>query len=97
MENGVPATDILQETIGKSTFQSLQGAVVLAQANTIKSVLIVSDPFHMLRSLKMAGDLGLSASASPTTTSPISRRPAEEWLYMVRESVAYTSYLFTHH
>lgn len=97
IDNGVPATDILQETVGKSTFQSLQGAVILAQANNIESVLIVSDPFHMLRSLKMAGDLGLSVSASPTTTSPISRRPAEEWLYMVRESVAYTSYLFAHH
>ncbi len=97
IDNGVPATDILQETVGKSTFQSLQGAVLLAQANNIESVLIVSDPFHMLRSLKMAGDLGLSVSASPTTTSPISRRPAEEWLYMVRESVAYTSYLFAHH
>ena len=49
----------------------------------------------MLRSLKMAGDLGLTAYASPTTTSPISQRPVEEWLYMFREAVAYTSYLFT--
>ena len=97
IENGVPPAAILQETIGKSTFQSLQGAVALAQANNVLSVLIVSDPFHMLRSLKMAGDLGLRANASPTTSSPISRRPAEEWLYMLRESIAYTSYLFTHH
>jgi hypothetical protein len=43
----------------------------------------------------MAGDLGLIAYASPTTTSPISQRPVEEWLYMFREAVAYTSYLFT--
>lgn len=93
--NGVPAGHILQETAGTSTLQSLQGAVALAAVNNIQTVLIVSDPFHMLRSLKMAGDLGLTAYASPTTTSPISRRPAEEWLYMVRESVAYTAYLFT--
>jgi uncharacterized SAM-binding protein YcdF (DUF218 family) len=93
--NGVPPAHILQETVGTSTFQSLQGAVALATINTIQTVLIVSDPFHMLRSLKMAGDLGLIAYASPTTTSPISQRPVEEWLYMFREAVAYTSYLFT--
>lgn len=93
--NGVPAVHILQETVGKSTYQSLQGAVMLAKTNNIRTVLLVSDPFHMLRSLKMAGDLGLIAYASPTTTSPISRRPAEEWGYMVREAVAYSSYIFT--
>lgn len=93
--NRVPAVHILQETVGKSTYQSLQGAVMLAKTNNIRTVLLVSDPFHMLRSLKMAGDLGLIAYASPTTTSPISRRPAEEWGYMVREAVAYSSYIFT--
>lgn len=94
-ERGVPKAHILQETIGKSTFQSLQGAAAIAKIANIRTVLIVSDPFHMLRSLKMAGDLGLTAYASPTTTSPISQRPAEEWSYMVREAVAYMAYLFT--
>lgn len=92
---GVPATAILQETSGRSTFQSLKGAAALAQTSNIHSVLLVSDPFHMLRSLKMAGDLGFTAYPSPTTTSPISQRPLEEWQYMLREAVAYTSYLFT--
>ena len=94
-ERGVPATAILLETNGRSTYQSLKAAATLAQASNIQSVLLVSDPFHMLRSLKMAGDLGFTAYPSPTTTSPISRRPLEEWLYMIREAVAYTSYLFT--
>jgi uncharacterized SAM-binding protein YcdF (DUF218 family) len=93
--HGVPATAILQETSGRSTYQSLKGAVALAQVNNIQSALLVSDPFHMLRSLKMAGDLGVTAYPSPTTTSPISQRPLEEWLYMIREAVAYTAYLFT--
>ncbi len=94
-ERGVPTTAILLETNGRSTFQSLNAAAALAKPKNIHSVLIVSDPFHMLRSLKMAGDLGFTAYPSPTTTSPISRRPLEEWLYMIREAVAYTSYLFT--
>lgn len=92
---GVPATAILLETNGRSTFQSLKAAAALAKPKNIHSVLIVSDPFHMLRSLKMASDLGFMPFPSPTTTSPISKRPIEEWLYMIREAVAYTAYLFT--
>ena len=65
----------------------------VARANGINSVLLVSDPFHMLRSLKMARDLGLAAYGSPTRTSPISVNWAEEARYIVRESWAYLVYL----
>jgi uncharacterized SAM-binding protein YcdF (DUF218 family) len=71
----------------------LQNAAALARANGINSVLLVSDPFHMLRSLKMARDLGLAAYGSPTRTSPISVNWAEEARYIVRESWAYLVYL----
>ena len=94
-ENGVPAANILLEREGRSTFQSMQAAASLSAPLRLKRVLLVSDPFHMLRSLKMAQDLGFEAYASPTLTSPISRRPIEEWLYRVREAIAYTSYVFS--
>jgi uncharacterized SAM-binding protein YcdF (DUF218 family) len=94
IENGVPASNIVLERDGRSTLQSLQAAAQLAAPLRLKRVLLVSDPFHMLRSLKMAHDLGFEAFASPTQTSPISTRPREEWLYMVREAIAYTSYVF---
>ena len=94
IENGVPASNIVLERDGRSTLQSLQAAAQLAAPLRLKRVLLVSDPFHRLRSLKMAHDLGFEAFASPTQTSPISTRPREEWLYMVREAIAYTSYVF---
>ena len=94
IENGVPASNIVMERDGRSTLQSLQAAARLAAPLRLQRVLLVSDPFHMLRSLKMAHDLGFEAFASPTQTSPISTRPREEWLYMVREAIAYTSYVF---
>jgi uncharacterized SAM-binding protein YcdF (DUF218 family) len=93
---GVPAEAILLEQEGRSTYESLKTAAVLAKEANIMRVLLVSDPFHMLRSLKMAQDLGLEAYASPTTTSPISTRPLEEQFYMLREAIAYTAYLFNH-
>jgi len=96
VSQGVPAEAILLEEKGRSTYESLSTAVLLAEDANIRRVLLVSDPFHMLRSLKMAQDLGLEAYASPTLTSPISTRPLEEQFYMLREAIAYTAYLFTH-
>lgn len=96
ISKGVPPEAILLEQQGRSTYESLKTAAVLAQDANIRRVLLVSDPFHMLRSLKMAQDLGLEAYASPTLTSPISTRPLEEQFYMLREAIAYTAYLFNH-
>jgi uncharacterized SAM-binding protein YcdF (DUF218 family) len=96
ISKGVPAESILLEQQGRSTYESLKTAAVLADEANIRRVLLVSDPFHMLRSLKMAQDLGLEAYASPTLTSPISTRPLEEQFYMLREAIAYTAYLFNH-
>lgn len=96
ISKGVPAEAILLEQQGRSTYESLSAAAVLAKDANITRVLLVSDPFHMLRSLKMAQDLGLEAYASPTLTSPISTRPLEEQFYMLREAIAYTAYLFNH-
>lgn len=95
IEQGVDPANILLETQGRSTYQSLVGAAVVASTKNIERVLLVSDPFHMLRSLKMAHDLGFDAYASPTTTSPISTRPVEEWIYMIREALAYNAYILT--
>jgi uncharacterized SAM-binding protein YcdF (DUF218 family) len=92
--NGVPATNILLEREGRSTYQSLAAAAQLAQPLQLRRVLLVSDPFHMLRSLKMAYDLGFEAYASPTQTSPISSQPTQESFHMLREAVAYTTYVF---
>ena len=95
IENGVPASAILLEKEGHSTYESLRNAAGIAASTTIRRVLLVSDPFHMLRSLKMARDLGFDAYASPTLTSPISTRPSEEFIYMIREAFAYSAYIFT--
>jgi len=93
--HGVPVTAILKETNGRSTYQSLKAAAAIAQTNNIHSVLIVSDAFHMLRSLKMAGDLGFTAYAAPITPATGVTAVIHTWQYILREAVAYTAYLFT--
>jgi uncharacterized SAM-binding protein YcdF (DUF218 family) len=94
IEQGISADALLLEDQGTTTWESLRNAVPLARANRIGAVLLVSDPFHMLRSIKMARDLGLIAYGSPTRTSPISSGSAEETRYVLREAWAYLVYLF---
>jgi uncharacterized SAM-binding protein YcdF (DUF218 family) len=94
LDRQLSAEVLLLDERSTTTWENMQNAADLARANGIDTVLLVSDPFHMLRSLKMARDLGLSAYGSPTRTSPISGDRAAEARYVVREIWAYLVYLF---
>jgi uncharacterized SAM-binding protein YcdF (DUF218 family) len=69
--HGVPAEAIFGEDEGRNTLSSLTAVVAQMRGRGLGSAVIVSDPTHMLRALRMAKDLGLDAWGSPTTTSPI--------------------------
>ncbi len=69
-DHGVPASAILSEDRGRSTLESLEGVVRIMRANGLRSAVFVSDRSHMLRVLRMARDLGITAYGSPTATSP---------------------------
>jgi uncharacterized SAM-binding protein YcdF (DUF218 family) len=65
------AVEILQENSGSTTRESLIGVRNIMQDRGLHSVLIVTDPYHSLRSRLIAQDLGLVAYVSPTRTSPL--------------------------
>ena len=65
------AVEILQENSGSTTRESLIGVRDIMQSRGLHSVLIVTDPYHSLRSRLIAQDLGLVAYISPTRTSPL--------------------------
>ncbi len=69
VNHGVTKSAILLESQSKFTFENLQFAAELMTANPIKTVLLVSDPLHMKRSMMMAKELGIQALPSPTQTS----------------------------
>jgi uncharacterized SAM-binding protein YcdF (DUF218 family) len=69
--NGVPSADIVLETTGRDSWQSLAAAATLLEARHLRRVLLVSDPFHDERIALMASELGLTPYVSPTRTSPI--------------------------
>jgi len=67
--NGIPLQDILVEQKSHTTFENILNAKQLADTNSLKTVLIVSDPMHMKRAMTMARDVGLIAYPSPTPTT----------------------------
>ncbi len=93
IRRGVPASAILVETEGRTSQESIRSAAALIRQESSAGaprprVLLVSDPFHMLRLDVLARLNGMSPSPSPTRTSPISANPWMALEYVLRESVA---------
>ena len=76
IKRGVPASAILMENEGRTTSESMEGVAALLGNRSRRDVLLVSDPFHMLRLTILARRHGLIPYASPTPTSPIARSVA---------------------
>ena len=95
MEQGVPEADILIEEHSKITEENLQNAKEIMDANGLTSALIVSDPLHMKRAMRMARDFGIEACASPTKTS-MYRSAWVKLKFLAREVFFYTGYQIVH-
>jgi uncharacterized SAM-binding protein YcdF (DUF218 family) len=87
VQRGVPANSIFMDTVGLTTSQSMMEARRLVGTKPYPSVLIVSDPFHMLRLAILARRLHMIPLLSPTRTSPISTRRAQQLRYILAESI----------
>lgn len=92
MNQGVPFEAILVEAHGRTTVQSMRSVADMAAQHDFRSVVLVSDPFHMLRVKLLAMRYGLDASTSPTRTSPISEQ--RQWSYVIGESLKVPVTLF---
>lgn len=68
---GVPAAAIA-EAGGTDSYENLTGADAVLRPRGVRTILIVSDPFHEDRSMAIASGLGLQPYPAPTRTSPIS-------------------------
>ena len=68
---GIPAESILEEGEAHTSYGSLRTVAELLRGRGLRRVLLVSDPFHMLRIQLIAEELGLDASVSATRSSPL--------------------------
>ncbi|HXD48168.1 MAG TPA: YdcF family protein [Gemmatimonadaceae bacterium] len=87
IDHGVPPRAIMIENVGRSTSESLQEVALLMDAEPSRTVILVSDPFHMLRLSVLARRFGMTPYSSPTRTSPISHSWRESLKYALAESI----------
>ena len=95
VQEGVPDSAILLEAKGRTTSESLRAVAAMMMAQRSDTVILVSDPFHMLRLTILARRFGLVALLSPTPTSPISESWKERWEYRMSESIKAPLAFFT--
>lgn len=85
-KRGVPDSVILMEDRGRTTRESMLAVADTLGKRGIKTAILVSDPFHMLRLWVMGRRFGLTPFTSPTRTSPIAPNSERRWKYVLSES-----------
>lgn len=83
---GVPESSLRLETAGENSWQSLAATARFLMAEGVEDVILVSSPYHALRTEHIAREVGLHGHASPTPHGP--ERGVEEIVQMGREAVA---------
>lgn len=71
IDRGVPDEAILLEDEGSNSFETLSSVAEMLDELGLDEVLIVTDPYHALRSRETAEELGLSVRLSSTDTSVV--------------------------
>ena len=87
---GIPAEAVRAVPKGDDTLTSLRAAAV--ELTDVKSVVLVTDPWHGLRARRMARDLGFRANTSPARSGPAVHSRATQGKYIARETAAYLHY-----
>lgn len=86
---GVPQSDIIAETESTSTDQSVRRLAVIARANSLQRIVVVSDATHLFRIHQICAANGLSVLTSPRPRVPIEGK-VNERERMEHEILSYT-------
>lgn len=84
LKQDIPARDILIESRSRTTRQNLVEAKRLMDAHGMQRVILVSDPLHMARALRLADELGIDALASSTPSTRF-RSFHTSWRFLAQE------------
>ena len=84
-EEGVPESDVLLEDRARNTWDSAQLVAGMADKLGVKSVVVVTDPVHCVRTVAAFRRAGLMASAEPVYSSPMWRGKWRRRGQLVRE------------
>ena len=94
LKQDIPAQDILIENRSRTTRQNLIEAKRLMDAHGMRRVILVSDPLHMARALRLSDELGIEALASSTPSTRF-RSFHTSWRFLAQEIYFFHRDLFT--
>jgi uncharacterized SAM-binding protein YcdF (DUF218 family) len=94
--NGVPTSHVTAVGVGGDTLTSLRAAADVLRTNNWRRVVLVTDPWHELRSRRIAEDLGIEAETSPSRSGPAVHSRGTELHYIGRETMAFLYYRVFH-
>lgn len=89
---GVAPQDILLESASTSTYENLLFSKKILTQNQLKSILLVTDPFHAPRALLVAKKQGLNVISSPATPSSCWSKHKYWSFYFLKEPLAIILY-----
>jgi uncharacterized SAM-binding protein YcdF (DUF218 family) len=92
VRHDVPAEAVVKVEKGSDTLSSLRAVRNVFTERGWRTAVIVTDPWHSLRSRTMAHDLGIEAHTSPTRGGPVVRTRDTELRYIGRETLSHLHY-----
>ena len=84
LRQGVTESAILIESNSRNTRENLQQARRLMQQHGLHRVIVVSDPLHMSRALRLSNEIGIDALGSPTPSTRF-RTIQTQWRFLLQE------------
>ncbi|WP_424807324.1 YdcF family protein [Rhodococcus sp. 27YEA15] len=95
-DRGVPSSSITAVETGSDTLLSIDAVSAQMSTQGINSAVLVSDPWHSLRTRTMARDTGLAAWTAPTRQGPAVFTRESQLHGIARETGALLWYQLTH-
>lgn len=94
VRQGVPEQAILIETVSRNTRENMREAAALMRDRRLNRAIVVSDPLHIARALRLCRALQLHCLGSPTPTSRY-RTFASQWRFLLNEVYFFHRDLFS--
>ena len=93
--SGVPADALLPVPEGVDTLESMRSVSTMFDERGWATAVLVTDPWHAMRTQRMAEDAGIEAETSPTRQGPSVYSRTTQVRYIFRETAAYLLYRAT--
>jgi len=90
INSGISKKNILAIAKGRDTLSSTKAYVEQMRKAKFSSVVIVTDPYHCYRAIKMAKDRGIKPTCSAVESGPAANSGIK---YLARETGAYLAYV----